>query len=149
METTLVKQRPLVGVGVLVIQEGKILLGKRLGSHGFGEWSFPGGHLELGETVEACAMRELAEETGLKASSVHLGPWTNDVMAGDKHYVTLFVFVNQFKGEPKALELQNYEEWQWFDWNALPSPVFGPIRSLIDKVGAEGLRDYCHVLCSR
>ena len=58
--------RPKVGVGVAVFQEGRILLGKRKGAHGDGEWGFPGGHLELGETVEECARRELFEETGMQ-----------------------------------------------------------------------------------
>ena len=58
-------------------------------------WACPGGHLEFGESVEECASRELLEETGL-TTSLRLGPWVNDVMEGDKHYITLFVFVRCF-----------------------------------------------------
>ncbi|WP_134596929.1 NUDIX domain-containing protein, partial [Pseudomonas aeruginosa] len=39
---------PQVGVGVLILRDGKVLLGRRKGSHGAGCWSAPGGHLELG-----------------------------------------------------------------------------------------------------
>jgi 8-oxo-dGTP pyrophosphatase MutT (NUDIX family) len=53
-------------------------------------WSTSGGHLEFGESVEQCAKRELLEETGLEATSLILGPWTNDMMDGDKHSVSLF-----------------------------------------------------------
>jgi len=58
--------KPSVGVGVIVVRAESLLLGKRKNSHGEGEWSFAGGHLEFGETVEECARRELEEETGLK-----------------------------------------------------------------------------------
>src|ERR1700733_6071482 len=133
-------QRPKVGVGVIVIKEGKTLLGKRKNAHGSGNWSAAGGHLEFGETVEECAKRELFEETGLIALSMHLGPWTNDVMDGNKHYITLFVFVDQFQGEPKLLEPEKCEGWHWFEWDELPSPLFPSVRSMIEKVTLEKLK---------
>ena len=71
--------RVQVGVGILVLQDGLVLLGKRKGSHGAGTWSAPGGSLEFGEEILDCAARELKEETGLVASSLELGPYTNDV----------------------------------------------------------------------
>lgn len=60
---------PKVGVAVFVISDSKIVLGKRKNAHGQGAWASPGGHLEFGETLEACAKRELLEETGLIAES--------------------------------------------------------------------------------
>lgn len=131
--------RPRVGVGVVVIKNQKILLGKRRGTHGAGFWSIAGGHLEFGESVEECAMRELAEETGLQNRSCRLGPWVSDLM-DDKHYVSLFVFVEEYEGEVKLLEPHKCEGWEWFEWNALPSPLFQPVASLIKKVGLEKLR---------
>jgi 8-oxo-dGTP diphosphatase len=127
------EKRPRVGVGVIVWKNGQVLLGQRKGSHGAGKWGFVGGHLEFGETIETCASRELMEETGIKALSFQLGPWTSDLIDEDKHYVTLFVLVDQFEGEPRALEPHRCEKWEWFDWNALPSPLFTPIESLLLK----------------
>jgi dCTP diphosphatase len=58
------KVRPRIGVGVLVADaiNRTLLLGKRSGSHGEGEWAPPGGHLEFGESVEQCAVRELYDK---------------------------------------------------------------------------------------
>jgi 8-oxo-dGTP diphosphatase len=134
------ERRPKVGVGVVVCKEGKVLLGKRKNTHGAGEWSFPGGHLEFAETVEQCAHRELIEETGLRATSFQLGPWSNNLIDQDKHYITLFAFTTQFEGDPQLLEPEKCEGWQWFDWEHLPSPVFLPIRSLVEKLGVEKLK---------
>ncbi|WP_237753502.1 nucleotide triphosphate diphosphatase NUDT15 [Candidatus Protochlamydia amoebophila] len=133
------KPKPSVGVGIVVVKDGKVLLGNRKGAHGSGEWSFAGGHLEFGEDVKECALRELSEETGLKALSVQMGPWVNDVIEENKHYVTLFVFVNEFEGSPQLLEPDKCEGWEWFDWHSLPSPLFTPILSLIKKISIEKL----------
>lgn len=135
------KKRPKVGVGAVVIKEGKILLGKRKGTVGNGEWAISGGHLEFGESVEECAVRELAEETGLKALSWELGPWTNNMLDGSKHYVTLFVFITCFEGNPQLLEPAKCEGWEWFELDKLPSPLFPTVQFLIEKVGIEKLQE--------
>ena len=56
---------PIVGVGALIIREGKLLLEKRRSNPGKGKWSIPGGIVELGETLEQTVIREVKEETNL------------------------------------------------------------------------------------
>ena len=131
------QERPKVGVGVAVLAEGMVLLGKRKGTHGSGLFAMPGGHLEYGETVEECAKRELFEETGLEATALELGTWTNDLLDGAKHFVTLFVFVHAFTGELALKEPNKCEGWDWYHWHRLPMPLFQPILSMIDKVGMD------------
>src|SRR5450631_3455839 len=58
-------ERPLVGVGGVIIDAGRALLIRRASEPLRGEWSIPGGMLELGETLEVGVARELLEETGL------------------------------------------------------------------------------------
>lgn len=63
--------RPFVGVGAVVVHEGRVLLVKRRYEPLAGRWSLPGGGVELGETLEASVAREMLEETGLE---VEVGP---------------------------------------------------------------------------
>jgi 8-oxo-dGTP diphosphatase len=59
-------QRPIVGVGAIVVREGKVLLVKRAAPPSRGLWAIPGGSLELGETLQSGAEREILEETGIR-----------------------------------------------------------------------------------
>ena len=63
-------QRPNVGVGVMILKDEKVLLGKRKGSHGAGEYAFPGGHLEYLESFSTCAQREVMEECGIEIDQI-------------------------------------------------------------------------------
>ena len=109
-------------------------MGKRQGSHGEGTWSFPGGHLEAGESVIACARRELFEEAGIAVplSSFRKLTFTNDIFRSEgKHYVTLYVEADAWHGMP-APEIREPEKcagWAWFE--SPPSPLFLPIQNLI------------------
>ena len=63
-------ERPIVGCLAVVRRQGRVLLAERSVPPGVGRWGFPGGMQELGETVYACAQRELREETGIAADPV-------------------------------------------------------------------------------
>jgi ADP-ribose pyrophosphatase len=65
-------QHPIVGVGAIIIQDGRVLLIKRGKAPLLGEWSIPGGMLELGETLRQGAEREALEETGLVVRATEL-----------------------------------------------------------------------------
>ena len=74
-----------VGVGVLVTRGAEVLVGQRRGSHGAGDWALPGGHLEVGESWEACAARELEEETGIRLTDPPVfAAVNNSVMSATK-----------------------------------------------------------------
>ncbi|MBW2619427.1 MAG: NUDIX hydrolase, partial [Deltaproteobacteria bacterium] len=86
--------QPLVGVGGIIFKGGEVLLVKRGRPPGAGQWSLPGGLIEVGETINQALDREISEETGL---SVDIGPlvevyeWLDrdDQGAVAYHYVVL------------------------------------------------------------
>lgn len=117
---------PRVGIGVFVLKDGKFIMAQRYGSHGEGTWSIPGGHLELGETIEECAAREVMEETGMKIKNVDFLALTEDMFEGDKHYVTIWVKSQWKSGEPKLMEPDKYRNFAWHTLDDLPSPLFEP-----------------------
>lgn len=90
-------ERPRVGVGAVVLHEGKLLMLKRAGSHGADTWAIPGGHLEAGETPEDAAEREVLEETDVTVRATRRLPYTHDSVEG-RDYVTLFILCEYVRG---------------------------------------------------
>ena len=126
------RSNPRVGVAVILLRDGKVLLGKRLGSLGNGTWALPGGHLEFGESIEDCARREVLEETGLMIGALQRGPYFSNVFAAERsHYVTLFLIAEEVHGEAQALEPEKCAQWFWFHWSALPVPLFPSLQHLV------------------
>ena len=127
-------RRPHIGVGAMVWNGDRLLLGKRISAHSENSWQFPGGHLEFGETVEACARREVEEEAGIKICNIIPSGFTNAVFIdADKHYVTLFVSSEYDSGELTVMEPDKCEQWRWFQWDSLPEPLFLPIRNFLKQ----------------
>ena len=124
-----------VGVGAIVRRDdGAILMARRRNTHGDGTWSTPGGHLEFGESPEACAARETLEETGVVVRDPHVVATTNDVMTSDgRHYVTLWVACEHASGEGQPLAAHELDAVEWFRPDALPSPLFSPFQALLES----------------
>ncbi len=113
-----------VGISVLIIKDNKLLLGKRKGEFGGGEWGLPGGHLEQNEKFLDAAGRELMEETGLKAQKFIFLNIINQYKEKE-HYVQISFLAEGVEGEPELLEPEECEVWQWFDLDDLPPNVYG------------------------
>ena len=122
---------PRVGVGVIVVKAGVVLVGRRLNSPQAGCWQLPGGKLEWGESIEACAARETLEESGVEIDEVEPVGFTNDMFDEcAKHYVTLFVAARYVRGEPAVREPEKCALWRWLRWEDIPQPRFLPIDHL-------------------
>lgn len=85
-------ERPYVGIGAVIVHEGRVVLVKRRFEPLAGQWSIPGGAVEAGETLEACVAREMAEETGFL---VQVGPVVEvlDRITRDEEGRVLYHFV--------------------------------------------------------
>lgn len=118
---------PRVGIGVMIQNEKEeVLLGLRKGSHGEGEWAFPGGHLEMGEKIFETAKREVKEETGLDVDEFKIISVADEMRyleTDGKHYVNIGVLGRYKGGEPKVVETEKCEEWRWFSLDNLPDKM--------------------------
>lgn len=125
-------QKPKVGIGAMVFKDGKVHLGKRKGSHGAGEYAWPGGHLEFMESIIDCAKREVLEETGMEIHNVKFLRLMNFKTKEGKHYVDVAVTAEWVKNEPELKEPERCEGWDWYGLDNLPSPLFGTIEPSVD-----------------
>ncbi len=121
-------ERPKVGVGVMLLKNGKVLMTKRKGAHGEGEFAFPGGHLEFGESFADCARRETMEEAGIKIKNIQFQYLANVTKYTGKHYVHIGLTADWASGEPKNLEPDRSEGWAWYSLDNLPKPLFEMCR---------------------
>jgi len=125
--------KPQIGVAIIVEDyDDKILMLKRKGSLGENTWGFPGGKLEMFETIEDCAIRELKEETNLDIVDLKFDRITNDIFIDENlHFVTIFIKGLVKSYDAKIMETDKCSEIKWFNWNKLPKKLFLPVKNYI------------------
>lgn len=128
-----------VGVGAVVIRNGKVLLVQRGRAPGKGLWAIPGGSVEAGETLQAAAEREILEETGVV---IRAGKpiYAFDLIENDAlgvlkfHYVIVDLKAEYISGEPLAAD--DAEDARWLAPEDLSSLNVAPVTvELLKKIG--------------
>jgi mutator protein MutT len=134
---------PLVGVGAIIIERDRVLLVKRGHPPLAGEWSIPGGVLEVGETLRQAAVREAMEETGLTVEVGELlGVYDRVLRDADErtryHYVLIDFLCQRTAGEPRAAG--DADEARWFTGRELAQLSLAADTAEVIKLGFEKSR---------
>ena len=120
----------LLGVGVIVTRNDHIALGHRRFPQPC--WSLPGGKIERLEAIEACACRELYEETGLRGDDKTDILSVANVRIPNLHTITFGVKFTECSGELTLREPDKFSTWEWFPLSRLPDDLFLPTRIVLD-----------------
>jgi 8-oxo-dGTP diphosphatase len=112
--------QPIIGVGAVIICDGKILLEKRKGEPGRGKWTIPGGLVELGESAEQTVIREVREEANLEVEKPKLIDVVNNITPDEDgrikyHFLIVDYFVKLKGGKLKAADDAAELRWVTFD----------------------------------
>jgi len=123
---------PVVGVGVVVVDDGKLLLVQRGRDPGKGLWAVPGGKVEFGEPMRDAARREVAEETGL---DVEVGDvvWVGEFLEDDHHIVLIDFHGKVIGGEMSAADDADDVRWVPLD-EADQYPLTLTMYDLVDTL---------------
>ena len=128
---------PRIGVGAVVFRENKVLLVKRNKPPGKGLWAIPGGRLELGETLQEAAEREVREETGVIIRARNPA-YTFEVIERDNqgcirfHYVIVDLLADYISGDPHPES--DVSEARWIDPHELDElPVSKSTQTLLKQ----------------
>ena len=133
-------ESPLVGVGAVIIDNGRVLLVKRGHPPLAGEWSIPGGVLELGETLREAAIREAQEETCLTVEPADLLGVYDRVLRDDAgrtlyHFVLIDFLCRLVSGEAQAAD--DADEVRWFTLNETEKLALAKDTAEVVRLGFE------------
>jgi mutator protein MutT len=131
---------PLVGVGAIIVDRDRVVLVKRGHAPLQGEWSVPGGVLEVGETLRQAAVREVLEETGLCVEVGELlGVYDRILRDSDEHtryhYVLVDFLCRRIDGEPQGAG--DAAEARWFTRGEVAGLLLPPDTEDVIKLGFE------------
>lgn len=139
--------QPVVGIGVVIVCEGKIVLAKRGNEPSKGKWTIPGGLVELGENIEAAVIREAKEETCLEVENPVLIDVVDNVDLDENgkikyHYVIVDYLVSVKGGELKAasdavdLRWVPFDEVDKYDLTSSFRNFFNHNRERLEKINS-------------
>ncbi len=126
-------KNPKANVDILVVRDGKILLGlltERWKYQGKLVWGVPGRDIRFGERISDAVRRDIREELdcGVTKQKVIC---VNANYALGNHYVGVGV-IAEIEGEPQNLIPEDWSEWKWFSKNEIPQNLFPPAKNLIN-----------------
>ncbi len=133
-------EAPLVGVGAVIVHESRVLLVQRGREPLKGHWSLPGGLIEVGESLQEAAVREVQGDTGLVVQPIELIELLDRIHRdGDRvryHYVIADYLCRVTGGALKAASDADAVRWvERAEWNSHSAPVFDPVTVRVIQAG--------------
>jgi len=126
---------PRSGCGVAIVVDGRILLLQRSRDPERGCWGIPGGKVELFETVEQAARREIREELGIGLGPLRLIAVTDQIdRDGGTHWIAPVLLATSIEGEPRNVEPAKHAAIAWFALDDLPHPLTASTRAAVDAI---------------
>jgi len=137
---------PLVGVGAVVVQDGRVLLVQRGTEPSKGQWSIPGGLIDVGESLAAAVVREVREETGLLVEPIELIELLDRIHRdGDRvryHYVIADYLCRALGGTLLAASDAAGVRWvERAEWNSHSALHLDPVTVRVIEAGWQRARD--------
>ncbi|EKE26577.1 MAG: hypothetical protein ACD_4C00238G0006 [uncultured bacterium (gcode 4)] len=135
-----VKKKVWAWFWVMLLKDNKILLWKRhidpeLASSEMnwaGTWTMPGWKFEFWESFEEWWAREVLEETWIKLNDVKVTCVNNDRIE-TAHFITIWMFSDDFEWEAQVMEPDEITEWKWFSMDDLPENIFKPSVKVLEN----------------
>jgi len=139
-------EAPLLGVGAVIVANGRVLLVRRGTEPLLGKWTLPGGMLELGESLTAGVAREVREETGLTVEPVELVELLDRIHRdGERvryHYVIADYLCRVVGGELKAASDASAVRWvERAEWNSHSALHLDPVTVRVIEAGWQRARN--------
>jgi 8-oxo-dGTP diphosphatase len=135
--------RPFVGAGAVIVQDSRVVLVRRGSEPMKGKWTIPGGMVELGETVRACAMREAREETGLRVEAEEILDVVDSIIPGPNGRMQYHYVLVDFLCRPRGGSLQaggDAAEVRWVEAQDLDSYELSEAANSIIRKALERTR---------
>jgi len=138
-------EAPLVGVGAVIVEDGRVLLVRRGTEPLLGKWTLPGGALEVGESLTEVVVREVREETGLTVEPLELVELLDRIhREGERvryHYVIADYLCRVVGGELKAASDADAVRWvERAEWNSHSALCLDPITVRVIEAGWQRAR---------
>ncbi|UCJ17697.1 NUDIX domain-containing protein [Pseudomonas sp. MM211] len=134
-------EQPRLGCGAAIVQDGRLLLVRRLREPEAGCWGLPGGKVDWLEPVEQAVRREIEEELAIRLTSLELLCVVDQIDAQrGEHWLAPVYLADAFEGEVRNVEPEKHGDIGWFAMDSLPEPLTVATRRALPALNQRRLQ---------
>lgn len=133
--------QPRLGCGAAIVQDGRLLLVRRLRAPEAGCWGLPGGKVDWLEPVEQAVRREIEEELAIRLTALQLLCVVDQIDAQrGEHWLTPVYLAETFEGQVRNVEPEKHSDVAWFALDSLPEPLTMATRRALSALSERRLQ---------